>query len=189
MSDITKAPGSLAYMSKYQNIPLAEIFAGIKVLLLFDHSTSMEIKDASEGQSRYAAACDELRKLQAAYPGQVGLLAFADDCQFCPSGIPPRPDGCTSYLPALEWARRLDGTDVSLVLISDGEPDDGLAAIKLAAQFQTKIDVIYIGPPGREGERYMRRFSDASGGEIVNLGPENIHLLSDKVVKLLSPGS
>ena len=178
--------GSLADVAKSKQVAVAEVFSEVKVLLLFDHSYSMQEEDATDGQSRFKVATKELARLQQQMPGKVALLAFADTATFCPSGMPPDPKGTTIYSAALDQALRFDGLDVRLILISDGEPNDPSEALKLASYFKSRIDAIYIGPEGGEGLKFLQRFVGLTGGRCSQVELKDLQMLSTSVLRLLA---
>src|SRR5580765_6313559 len=126
-------PGSLAAIALRDGVSLATSFTDADVLVLIDISASMKADDARGGRTRYTAACDELTRLQANYPGRVAVISFSSTAAFCPAGLPGAPYGTTDLAGALRYAQVADGCGMTIVVISDGEPDDEDAALAAAA--------------------------------------------------------
>lgn len=164
---ITK--GSLSALSQQNGASLAESFLSAEAILIVDMSGSMGSRDAPGGRSRYQAAEDELRRLQEELPGKVAVVAFSSTVEFVPGGIPPRMGGGTDMAAALRFLLPADNTGVKLVMISDGWPNNAEDTLAVAAQFETQIDCVFIGPEsGMEAERgrdFLKRLADATGGK------------------------
>lgn len=167
--------GSLAELAQQSGATLAESFLNADAIVLIDMSGSMsandapparrlELGDSIHGRSRYDAAEDELRRLQAGNPGKVAVVAFSSDVQFVPGGVPPRLGGRTDMAAALRFVLPADGAGVRLILISDGWPDNPADALAAARQFETQIDCIFIGPEGDKGADFLRQLAQATGG-------------------------
>lgn len=157
-------PGSLAAIAQANHASLAESFLSAEVLLLVDMSGSMCAGDAPGNRTRYDAAEEELRELQAAHPGKVAVVAFSDSAQFCPGGVPPRLGGMTDMARALEFVQPSDGV-ARIVLISDGYPDEPTHTLEVARRFKHKIDTVYIGPEkDARGRQFLRDLAAATGG-------------------------
>ena len=71
--------GSLASISKKENLSLAESFLSVDAILVVDMSGSMAANDAPGGISRYEAAEKELRQLQSSMPGKVAVVGRIDN--------------------------------------------------------------------------------------------------------------
>lgn len=180
-------PGSIAAMSKRENISLAESFLSVDVLTIVDTSESMHCKDAPGGRTRYQAACDELATIQASNPGKIGVIAFSDMVQFCPGGVPIDFGGSTNMAGALRFAKPADGLGIRLILISDGDPDNRQATLDVARTFKSRIDTIYIGPErDSSGKRFLEELAAVTGGQFEkSVKPA---MLADAVQKLLATG-
>ena len=137
------------------------------------------------GRTRYQAACDELKKLQASIPGKVAVVAFASTVQFVWGGKPPFLNGGTDMAEALTFVRPADGCGMRLVLISDGEPNDPNATLAVARQFVSPIDTVFVGPEGSRGAAFLRRLSDAAGGHSAT---RSIPQLAAHIAGLLNSG-
>jgi hypothetical protein len=62
-----------------------------------------------------------------------------------------------------------DGTDIKIILISDGLPNVPDDAMRVAKTFKNRIDCIYIGPKGDMGEDFMFRLANLHGGKQVTI--------------------
>lgn len=175
--------GSLGAIAQEQNKSIAESFINADCIIICDTSGSMSACDSRGGKSRYDVACEELKNLQAQLPGKLALLSFSDDVQFCPSGIPFNYEGGTHLDKALKFAKLADVTGMRFIVISDGEPHDEQAALNVAKTFKNRIDTIYCGPEGGEGQDFLRKLAKASGGTGVT--SEKVKELADSVQKLL----
>ena len=174
--------GSLAAMSKRENLTLAESFLSVDAILVVDMSGSMASNDAPGGISRYEAAEKELRQLQKQLPGKVAIVAFSSSPQFCPGGIPPRIGGSTDMAAALHFVKAADGL-AKIVLISDGEPDSRSAALAAAGEFAHQIDTVYIGPEMGWGRQFLEELAAATGGKSMKSAAPG--LLREQVESLL----
>lgn len=164
MRNTAIVPGSLQAIARANGADLATVFTDADVLVIIDISASMNANDARGGRSRYAVACDELTKLQAKHPGKVAVISFNSETQFCPGGLPGRPTALTDLAGALDFAHVADGCGLKVVLISDGEPDDDEAALNAARRWTDKIDTIYVGPEGEDGQLFLTKLARATGG-------------------------
>lgn len=171
--------GSLASVAKANQQSLAETFIGADVIVLIDTSASM-IGD------RYQKACAELAQLQNTLPGRIAVISFSTEPIFCPSGIPQEPSAATDLAKALRFAKIADIGDMRFIVISDGEPDSESEALKVAAQYSGRIDVIYVGPEGGPGAAFLQRLARAHGGQAIT--SENAKELAAAARFLLSSG-
>lgn len=158
-------PGSLQAIAQSQNKSIAEAFINADCVIIVDTSGSMSSKDAPGGRSRYEAACEELKHLQASHPGRIAMLAFSDDVQFCPGGIPPFLGSGTNMAGALKFAKIADMPGMQFILISDGEPDNPLATLSIAREYQNKISTVYVGPENGSGRFFLEQLAAATGGK------------------------
>lgn len=178
--------GSLKDVAQRKNIGVAEAFANADQIVLLDVSGSMDMRDVGveggslrsslfgNGPSRHDAAEEQLKKLQAKYPGRLALFCFSDNTVYCPNGIPERLNGTTDMADGLKVVKEADGTGMGFTLISDGEPNYDVEeeTIRIARTFKSKIDCIFIGPRNDPGEEFLRRLARESGG---------IYVRTDKV--------
>jgi len=177
MSEKTQiVPGSLGAIAQQSGMSLAESFLNADIVILIDTSGSMHNADMRDGEnlSRYAVACDELKKIQASLPGKIALLSFSSDVQFCPSGIPFDFGGMTELAKALRFAKMADVDGMRFIVISDGEPDSEADALSIAKTYKNKIDTIYIGPANGGGKKFLERLAQVSGGQDITINTKEL---------------
>lgn len=177
--------GSLGAIAQQTGQSLAQTFISCDVVVIVDTSGSMGSLDAPGGRSRYDQACIELANLQETMPGKIGVISFADKVMFCPNGQPFNFRGMTDLEAALQFAKVADVPGgMRFIVISDGEPNDPGAALKVAKTYANKIDTIYVGPQYGEGLDFLRRLAAASGGSHVTAA--QAAQLSNSVQRLLA---
>lgn len=164
----TLVKGSIGAIAKDTGRSLAHTFVNADVVVLVDTSGSMGSPDSRGGRSRYDVAVEELAALQNSLPGKVAVISFSNRTIFCPDGVPFNLQGGTDLAGALRFARVADVPGIRFILISDGEPDEPLAALREAAKYKSQIDVIYVGseinPMGRD---FLTQLAHKSGGKTV----------------------
>ncbi len=170
--------GSIAAVQQRTNVSLAESFLSVDAIIIVDVSGSMAAHDAPGERSRYVAACEELALLQAELPGRIAVIAFSDRAQFCPGGVPPLMGEGTDMVAALRFVKPADGLGIRIILISDGEPDEPEDTLRVARQFRSHIDTVYIGSERGRGRDFLAILSGATGGQ---------HLESIKPAMLAEP--
>lgn len=159
------ATGSIEDIANQSNASIAETFIGADAVVLIDTSSSMTANDSRDGQSRYDVAVNELQDLQKTMSGKIAVLSFADNCYFCPNGIPHRPNGMTNLLSTLEMAKIADVANMRFILISDGQPNDRRQCVSMASTFSNRIDCIYVGPEHDQvAQDCLNEIATASGG-------------------------
>jgi Mg-chelatase subunit ChlD len=178
--------GSVADVAKRNNQSIATTFLSVDCVVLCDTSGSMGARDSVGGNSRYDQACKELATLQGSLPGKIGVISFSDQVMFCPNGEPFYFGGGTDLAAALKYAKIADVPGgMRFIVISDGEPSDERAALKVAHSYHNRIDVIFCGderfPTGRE---FLERLAKASGGQSVTA--DRVSQLAASVTKLLA---
>jgi hypothetical protein len=180
--------GSLQHVSQTTGKPIAETFLSVDALVLVDTSASMSAQDCPNigGRKRYDVACEQLIRLQKDLPGKVGVISWSSHAIFCPGGIPVFLQGGTDMAGALKFIRAADNTSIKLILISDGEPDNESDALRIAGQFKSKIDCIFVGPESSPGRDFLRRLAAATGGVSVSQSVKDIANLSTTVTRLLT---
>lgn len=189
MTQIIK--GSIGEISRKNNKPLAVNFLNVKAFVMVDVSYSMVDNDAGldasgKPQSRWQAAREQLADLQNQNPGEIAVGCFSDKGFFCPSGVPVEPLGGTVFVSALNLLKQADGTDIRLIIISDGEPHDETAALALAAKFSSKLDTIFVGSETGRGRDFLRRLSMQTGGISITNETSKLNLLSENITHLLA---
>lgn len=184
MSKTAIIPGSLAAVARQEGQSLAESFLAADAIVIVDVSGSMDARDVdpapapvraswddgpsfsppNQGRTRYQAACEELEKLQQTIPGKIAVVAFSNGAQFVWGGHPPFLSGGTDMVAALQFIRPADGCGMTLVLISDGGPNDPAGTLAEARRFTSPIQTVYVGPKGGEGEAFLAKLAAATGG-------------------------
>lgn len=160
--------GSMADVAARQNQSLAQTFVNAECVVIVDTSGSMGSCDSRGGKSRYTIACEELAALQGSKPGRIAVLSFSNYTIFCPDGKPLDQQGGTDLTGALEFAKVADVPGIQFIVISDGEPDNKKTALKVAKEYKSKIDVIFVGPETQPAGRiFLQELAAASGGELV----------------------
>lgn len=182
----TIVPGSLGAVAQKKGTSIAMGFMGVKAFVMVDVSSSMDANDAGNGKTRYEAACAQLAVLQNEMPGEIAVGAFSSNANFSPSGVPLHMGGMTDMVAALQMMLMADNTDIRLVLISDGEPDNESMTLKTAAKFKSKIDTIFVGNETGHGREFLRKLAAATGGVAVVNKTEDLGLLSANITKLIT---
>lgn len=160
--------GSIGAIAQQQGKSIAETFMSADAIAIVDTSGSMAVQDSRGERSRYEVACDELAALQNSLPGKIAVISFSDHTQFCPAGVPFFEGMGTDLARALRFCKIADVPGMRFVVISDGEPNDPAEALRIAATYQARIDVIYVGPEALPGGRdFLVRLAAASGGQTV----------------------
>jgi len=160
--------GSITEIAKSTGKSIAELFTSAEVVTIVDVSGSMSTNDSRGGKSRYEIACEELATIQRNRPGKVAVIAFSENAQFCPGGVPIYKGMGTQLTIALRFAKILDVPGINIVVISDGEPYDPDGAIAVARTYKNKISTIYVGPEDRpSGREFLSKLAAATGGQTV----------------------
>jgi Mg-chelatase subunit ChlD len=177
--------GSLSAIAKAEGKSLAETFTSAEVIIICDTSGSMDQRDSKGGKSRYAVLLEELTSLQNILPGKIAVIAFSSDVSFNPAGIAHFYGGGTDLEKALKFVKVADAIKgMRFILISDGQPNSGSDALKVARGFQNHIDVIYVGPESNpEGRDFLQKLAICTGGTTVTA--DKAKELSAVVQKLL----
>ena len=170
--EITK--GSIADIMQNSNVSLAESFLSCDCVVLFDVSGSMNSLDGHPKSGKFA------------------IIQFADRVDFMPGGVPTMGMSGfgTDLTAALKYAKVADEIpDMRFVIISDGEPRNEITAKQTAAQYQNRIDTIFIGNENDRwnGQGFLSELAQMSGGKAVTTAAENIGkevtlLLSERAV-------
>jgi Mg-chelatase subunit ChlD len=179
--------GSIADIAAQSGQSIATTFLSCDVVVIVDTSASMCASDNDpDKRSRYDRACWELAKLQGDNPGKIGVISFSDDATFCPNGTPVYQGGSTDLVSALRYAKLADipNSRIRFIVISDGEPNSPLEALKVAKTYSNRIDTIYIGAIDGSGQEYLKRLAAASGGSHVTA--QQAKELASSVQKLLA---
>lgn len=160
--------GSIGAIAKRDGMSLAESFVNCDAVIICDVSGSMADRDSRGGRKRYDVAVEELSRLQNTMPGKLAVIAFSDGPVFCPNGMPPFLGSGTDLLAALKFAKMADMPDMRFIIISDGQPENGVEALRFAATFEGRIDTVFVGPESdRVSRGYMANLANARGGQAV----------------------
>lgn len=178
--------GSLGAVARKNDSTIAMGFMNVKAFVMVDVSGSMSQGDAGSGRSRYTAACEQLEALQNANPGEIAVAAFSNHADFCPAGVPIMQGGMTDMVAALKMMLMADNTDIRLVLISDGEPDDEKTALAVASKFKSKIDTIFVGSETGPGRQFLKDLAAATGGIAVVNKVGELGSLKDNITRLIA---
>lgn len=179
--------GSLSALAKQENKSIAETFVSADCVVIVDTSGSMASHDSRGGKTRYEVACEELKQLQATHPGKIAVLAFSDQVEFCPFGIPTYFGGGTDMAKALQFAKIADVPGMQFILISDGEPNDPPKTLSIAKTYRNKISTIYVGPEDQPaGREFLRKLAEATGGQAII--SDRAKELKASIEKLYLPG-
>ena len=174
-------------MANQSNQSLAETFLSADIVVIVDTSGSMGSHDAGDGMSRYEKACDELALLQGRNQGKVAVIGFSQTSVFYPGGKPSFIGAGTQMAGALAYANVADVDGMVFFLISDGHPTDGEAQVlQVANHYKNKINTIYVGPEGGEGQKFLSRLAEASGGVFATA--EKVRELASTVETMLLEG-
>ncbi len=176
--------GSISDMADKMGTSLAESLMSAEILVLLDVSYSMDAQDARNGKSRHSVAHEELINLQETNEGKIALVCFSDTVITCFDGNPVRANGSTNLTEGLNSIRMVDGTDIKIIVISDGEPNSESRALETARTFSSKINTLYIGPESGGGRRFLEKLANQSGGQ--SLKSEEIGSLHSGVTFLLT---
>ncbi len=177
--------GSIMSMSTRGNKTLAEAIVESELMCAVDVSGSMNTPDANDGQQRYAAACNELARIQSTFPGKVLIIPFSDKAYFEPSGFPPYMGSGTNMVAALEMLHMADDSGIKLVLISDGFPDNDEETLRMARKFRSPIHTVFIGVRGSAGHMFMEQLAKLTGGIADIHETRNMKALGGSLQKLL----
>jgi len=173
-------PGSL--MERLQNA-----HEGKGEVLLCDISGSMgERMNRSEPTRKIDALRDTVHILQQeSTPRIVVFHTYAEDVH----SIPPHATGGTNLAGAFSFLNK-DPRPERIVLISDGNPDNGPGAIEEAKRLKTNISAIYIGEIGSPGEKFLRDLCAMCGGQFTSDAHalERPKELAKKITALLGDG-
>jgi Mg-chelatase subunit ChlD len=186
MTNTQLVPGSLAAMAAKNNVSLAQTWLSVDAVILVDISGSMDSPDCG-GERRIKVAQRELEKLQKSLPGKLAIIQFSSDVAFNPTGFLAGTESTTDLAKALNFARQADKIpDMRFIVISDGQPDDEREALAAARMYKNKIDVIYIGPEGGAGGKFLAKLAAQAGGQSIT--KSELPKLADNVMKLLGDG-
>lgn len=156
--------GSIGAIALQTGKSIAETFLSADIIVLVDTSSSMSAHDGRGGQTRYDVACEELRKLQGSMPGKIAVMSFSNSTEFCPDGFPRYLGMFTNLAGALRFVKVADLPGMRFIVISDGQPDSMSEAEQVASTFANRIDCIYVGPEGGEGQAWLNKLAQLHQG-------------------------
>lgn len=179
-------PGSLSAIVEAGK-PMALAFLDVENVVIVDTSGSMNNHDAKGGKTRYAVACEELRKLQSNNPGKILVISFSCSPQLCLGGVPYFEGGTTNLDGALRFAKQYDLPGTTFFVISDGQPDNEKAALDEAAKYEGIINTIFVGSEDDSfGRNFLYRLAQKKGGKTVLA--EKGEYLANHIEQLLLKG-
>lgn len=159
---ISKAAATLPVATGAADRAKKQSDARPNVLAILDVSASMALPGHG-GQRRI----DILRTAIAALP-PMPLLSFSTTTTI--SMTIPEPCGSTNMAAALREGAAMNPRTV--IVISDGQPDDDLAALRAARHFQCAIHTLFVGPEiDREAIDFMAQLAKAG----MTWGRSDIH--------------
>jgi hypothetical protein len=172
--------GSLGAAVHQHGGSLARAWMNVKHVFVCDVSGSMATQDAGIGRrgngesrdrrSRWDAMSEELARLQAEHPGKTAVVAFSDHTTLALGGRLPLPQSGTDMAGALAYVHGLlepDATAISVIVLSDGEPDDEVTALakgRRLVRLGAKLQTVYVGPENESaGRAFLARLAGLSG--------------------------
>ncbi len=96
----------------------------------------------------------------------IGMEIYCFSDRMTKTKYIPEPQGSTNLTGAF---RELKGQSMQLLLISDGVADDPENAISAGVSLGCPVNVLYIGVPGDQGESFMRKLAESTGGKWLTL--------------------
>ncbi len=127
-------------------------------IFLLDVSGSMDTQVDKERK------IDHLRKVMTKYPKGRKICFATKPYDEEHSKTIPEPDGGTDLARAIIYVQKMYAFK-KIVLVSDGEPDDDIAAIRAAKACNVPIDIIYIGKEKGRGASFMAMLARETGGK------------------------
>jgi len=187
--------GSTTQVAHAEGMSLAQAFVTVDLMVVIDLSGSMHTRDAPSGGgiiSRRSAAREQLEKLQYDHAGRIGVIGFADQAEYLPSGNVDDVNvgGGTNMMSGLQMAVAASDAGIPLVVISDGEPNWGQEddCIALARLLQSPLHCIYVGPEGGLGFAFLRQLAAAAGNQGTAKTSTEIGQFLDDVERMLLSG-
>lgn len=145
------ATGSIESVMRNTGKALARLIPECRALVVVDTSGSTDYKDRGREVSRIDLAEQEVRNIQAMYPGLVLVVSFSDRVSLNLNGIPERFFGSTNLTAALEYVIEkpiyVNMLQIPIWLLSDGECDDPIGAMRVAKRIEVPINTVFIGNP------------------------------------------
>lgn len=103
----------------------------------------------------------------------------------------PEPQSNTNMALGFQHLQTIIPKPISVVLISDGEPDNPENAIVEAIKLHTPINIVFIGDKGSRGEQFMIHLASLTGGKQFTAQtnvPQFRHQLKTGIVAMLPEG-
>jgi hypothetical protein len=148
-----------------------------EMIIICDCSGSMGEQIAG-GQRRIDILRDAVKETR----GKI--ISFSDRAEF--TAAPRAPSGDTNYAFALNFAAP-HAKNKRVVFISDGEPRDEEGAYEAAKKFPAKIETIFCGNPGSDGERVLKELARLTGGtHVATIAWDKPQIVSQKISGLLT---
>lgn len=140
---------------------LVRVKTSESVLLLIDTSSSMNdrLRNGRSRMDMLGEVVTDLRK-----GAEVKMIAFGgmEDAAWELSTVPARGQGGTPMHAGINLARTKNAGRA--IVVSDGVPNDRSLAMESAKEFGGRIDVIFVGNPGEEGEAFLKMLAESTGG-------------------------
>ncbi len=158
-----------------------EIKLSKSTVLLLDISFSMK---EMIGDKR---SIDHLRNAVSSFPG-IKKIVFSDCSEIV--DYVPEPRGSTELASAIEFTKLHCPGIRSIVLISDGEPNNKEASLSAGKKAGIPINVIYIGEKGSRGEQFLIHLAEITGGKQITANKNSGNSMGQQIkedIKLMLP--
>lgn len=161
------AKGSVQDVAQQQGRQIEDVMMEVDAVIIVDTSGSMASSD-EQTNSRYERAVSALEYYQQEIPGKILVVSFSSDAKFCLNGYPDYQGGGTDMTRALQFVHLADSIKgMNFILISDGQPDSEVSALSEARKYQNKINTVFIGSENGYGRDFLKKLSNATGGQSV----------------------
>lgn len=133
-----------------------------EIVVLADVSGSMSDVIGSSGLPKWQHLAIALKDVLTLHP-KIRLVAFHSyPVELKNPAELPEPAGGTALDEALKMAAKYKPRKT--IIISDGLPDDGKAALDAADKMTGQIDTIYCGPDSHPAVEWLKKLSRSTGG-------------------------
>lgn len=106
-----------------------------------------------------------LRDVMSKY-SDAKMMVFSSDAEYIEKASDiPEPDGGTDLAYALQCIASTSPLPERIVLVSDGEPNNDVLALKKAKNLNIPIDIIFIGTVESRGENFMEQLARTTDGQ------------------------
>lgn len=164
---------------------LVRVRGGEEVYLLIDVSGSMD-DDMKNGKSKINALREVVADIKQRRPVKMIAFGGSDGGAYQVQSIPDAAGGTPLHL-AIDLAKRLNVS--RCIVISDGWPDNTQAALDSAKAFGGQIDVVYVGNPDDQGERFLKLLAEQTGGTEFHGDLSQMKELVGQIMGLLVAGT